>query len=70
MGWNKVQQIDDHYLWNGISNNSRFYFVHSYFIPAVECRDVAAISNYGIDIAAMIVRNNILAVQFHPEEKS
>ena len=68
MGWNKVQQIDDHYLWNDISNNSRFYFVHSYFIPAVECRDVAAISNYGIDIAAMIIRNNICAVQFHPEK--
>tara|TARA_X000000368_G_scaffold405338_1_gene382366 strand:- start:617 stop:1267 length:651 start_codon:yes stop_codon:yes gene_type:complete len=68
MGWNKVRQSKNHDLWSGISNNARFYFVHSYFIPANKSSDIAGVTNYGVDIAAMIIRNNICAVQFHPEK--
>ena len=68
MGWNKVKQLKKHNLWSHIPNNARFYFVHSYFIPAQNCQDIAGISNYGIDVAAMVIKNNICAVQFHPEK--
>ncbi|MBT8148853.1 MAG: imidazole glycerol phosphate synthase subunit HisH, partial [Gammaproteobacteria bacterium] len=68
MGWNRVTQVMDHPLWKNIANNARFYFVHSYFIAAHNCDAAAGIANYGIDIAAAIARDNIFAVQFHPEK--
>jgi len=68
MGWNTVQQCHPHPLWKGIKNNARFYFVHSYFDGAKSCLSTVGITQYGLDIAAAIARDNIFAVQFHPEK--
>ena len=68
MGWNCVKQIIEHPLWEGIPDESRFYFVHSYFVEADSSEKVAGITHYGNDFAAALAKGNIFAVQFHPEK--
>ena len=68
MGWNQVEQCD-HPLWHGIENQSRFYFVHSYYVPtSIDQNLVAGTTHYGVDLSAAIMRNNVFATQFHPEK--
>lgn len=68
MGWNCVQQNIDHPLWKGITNNSRFYFVHSYFVEPAIASQVAGVTEYGHPFAAALSRDSLFAVQFHPEK--
>jgi len=68
MGWNQVQQTMQHPLWNGIAQGTRFYFVHSYY-PAPNDRDlIAGYSLYPFPFACAVARENLFAVQFHPEK--
>jgi len=68
MGWNCVHQCSTHPMWHGIEQNSRFYFVHSYFVKPDDPQVVAATTQYGLEFVSAIVRNNLFAVQFHPEK--
>jgi imidazole glycerol-phosphate synthase subunit HisH len=68
MGWNQVMQSRTHPLWRNIPDGSRFYFVHSYYAIPVEKTAVAGTTSYGIDFASVISRENVFAVQFHPEK--
>jgi glutamine amidotransferase len=68
MGWNEVQQQMPHPLWNGIADNTRFYFVHSYYVDAVDRSLLAGQLNYGVAADAALARDNLFAVQFHPEK--
>ncbi len=71
MGWNQVQQRDSqHPMWNNIAQDSRFYFVHSFYAPAVESSICAATTDYGVQIAAAVAHENIFATQFHPEKSA
>lgn len=70
MGWNQVHQVADHPLWQGIEQDSRFYFVHSYYVHAKEPSLLAATTDYGVPINAALSRDNIFAAQFHPEKSS
>ena len=70
MGWNEVIQTCEHPLWQGIAQNSRFYFVHSYYVQADAEGLVAGRTNYGIPFAAALARDNLFAVQFHPEKSA
>ena len=67
MGWNRVTQTSDHPLWRGVPDNSRFYFVHSYYVTMDETDQVAGRSVYGREIVAAIPRA-IFLPQFHPEK--
>lgn len=68
MGWNEVRQTLSHPMWEGIPQDSRFYFVHSYF-PQPEARaDIAGESAYGVRFTCAVARANLFAVQFHPEK--
>jgi glutamine amidotransferase len=68
MGWNEVIQEKPHPLWAGIPDRTRFYFVHSYY-PAPRDRAVtAATCIYGSPFTCAVARDNIFAVQFHPEK--
>ena len=68
MGWNEVFQARPHALWQGIADGSRFYFVHSYY-PAPRDADLtAATCTYGAPFTCAVARDNIFAVQFHPEK--
>jgi imidazole glycerol-phosphate synthase subunit HisH len=68
MGWNEVLQEGVHPLWAGISDRSRFYFVHSYFPAPADRALTAATSMYGSPFTCAVARDNIFAVQFHPEK--
>lgn len=70
MGWNQVYHTVQHPLWQGIPDGDRFYFVHSYYAEAEGNADIAGRSHYGVDLAAAVARNNIFAVQFHPEKSA
>lgn len=68
MGWNEVYQTFDHPLWAGIPDASRFYFVHSYYVRVDNEVLTAGVSRYPFSFTCAIARNNIFAVQFHPEK--
>ncbi|HVS27336.1 MAG TPA: imidazole glycerol phosphate synthase subunit HisH [Burkholderiales bacterium] len=68
MGWNRVEQQQSHPLWNGIETGSRFYFVHSYYVEAGKLQQVTGVSRYPFAFACAVARENIFAVQFHPEK--
>jgi glutamine amidotransferase len=68
MGWNEVEQAQSHALWDGIAQRSRFYFVHSYFVEPADRGLTAGASLYGLPFSCAVARDNIFAVQFHPEK--
>lgn len=68
MGWNKVSQTQHHPLWENVPDNSRFYFVHSYYVESSEDSKIASTTIYGKKIVSALVDNNIFATQFHPEK--
>jgi glutamine amidotransferase len=68
MGWNEVFQAAPHPLWDGIADGSRFYFVHSYYPAPRDAALTAATCVYGVPFTCAVARDNIFAVQFHPEK--
>jgi glutamine amidotransferase len=68
MGWNEVVQARPHALWSGIPDRSRFYFVHSYYPEPADRSLTAGTCTYGISFTCAVARDNIFAVQFHPEK--
>jgi glutamine amidotransferase len=68
MGWNRVQQTLDHALWRGIPDGERFYFCHSYFFVPEEKGLESGAAEYGLPFTCAVARDNIFAVQFHPEK--
>ena len=68
MGWNRVHQEMDHPMWQGIEQDARFYFVHSYFVENNFTEIVAGTTDYAFKFAAALTTKNLFAVQFHPEK--
>nr|MBL8411324.1 imidazole glycerol phosphate synthase subunit HisH [Dechloromonas sp.] len=69
MGWNEVAQRP-HALWAGIADRSRFYFVHSYCVQHIDPALTTGVCDYGIPFTCAVGRDNIFAVQFHPEKSA
>jgi glutamine amidotransferase len=67
MGWNQVHH-GQHPLWEGIEQDERFYFVHSYYVQPKEASLIQATSRYPQDFVCAVARDNLFAVQFHPEK--
>jgi len=70
MGWNRVRHERPHPLWHSIEDNSRFYFVHSYYLEVEDPALVAATTDYGIRFTSAIGRGNVFALQCHPEKSA
>jgi imidazole glycerol-phosphate synthase subunit HisH len=70
MGWNHVRQEFAHPLWNGIPDDSWFYFVHSFHVAPSEARHSAGTTDYGERFTSAVARDNIFATQFHPEKSA
>ena len=68
MGWNEVIQTRPHALWRDIPDRARFYFVHSYFPAPSDDSLTAGSCVYGVAFTCAVARDNIFAVQFHPEK--
>ncbi len=68
MGWNTIEPTAEHPLLSGLPEEAYFYFVHSYAAVPDEPSDVLAFSRYGVRFPAVVQRNNVFGVQFHPEK--
>lgn len=68
MGWNNINPIAENTLLNGFKNESRFYFLHSYYFVCNNQQDIISTTQYGIDFSSAINHNNIFGIQFHPEK--
>ncbi len=69
MGWNQVHH-GDHVMWDGIAQDARFYFVHSYHVQPRDAAIVQATSDYPQPFVCAVARDNLFAVQFHPEKSA
>jgi len=70
MGWNEVGQAGRHPMWEGLPDRTRFYFVHSYYVIPGDSQQIAGSTSYGILFTSAVARDNIIAVQFHPEKSA
>jgi len=70
MGWNRVRQERPHPLWDGIPDESWFYFVHSFYAMPSDVRHSAGTTEYGPRFTSAVARDNIFATQFHPEKSA
>lgn len=68
MGWNQVKQVGSHPIFDGIPDETNFYFVHSYCAEPDDKSLVVGETNYGFTICSVIARGNLVATQFHPEK--
>lgn len=68
MGWNQVRQRAAHPIFEGIPDESYFYFVHSYVPEPADPSVVIGETDYGVTFASVLARDNIVATQFHPEK--
>ena len=69
MGWNEVRLLRDHPVLDGLDGED-FYFVHSYYPEPAEPADLIGETEYGVRFCAAAGRENLVAVQFHPEKSS
>ena len=70
MGWNEVAQTKPHALWEGIDDGARFYFVHSYYVDPEDRTCAAGATCHGIPFTSAVARDNIFAIQCHPEKSA
>jgi glutamine amidotransferase len=68
MGWNRIEIVRDHPLLAGVEPDHEFYFVHSYYADPADESLAVSWTDYGIRIAAVVARDNLVATQFHPEK--
>jgi glutamine amidotransferase len=68
MGWNDVAPIGIPALFNGLEQDARFYFLHSFYFEAAEESSVIATADYGRRFACAVNHRNVYGVQFHPEK--
>ena len=68
MGWNQVNQRMEHPMWENIAQDTRFYFVHSYYVSMNSDKAISGITHYGLDIVSTISAPNLFCTQFHPEK--
>lgn len=68
MGWNAVKVRKRNPLLSGIPDESYFYFVHSYYVSPQDGALITATTDYGLDFTSMVWKDNVFAVQFHPEK--
>jgi glutamine amidotransferase len=66
LGWNDFDLVQSHPILNGLSKQSTFYYVHSYYAPVTN--HTLASCSYQEPFAAVAGRDNVLGVQFHPEK--
>lgn len=68
MGWNEIRIQNNNPLFEGIPDRSYFYFVHSYYVVPEDTSIISTTTDYGIEFTSSVRKDNIFAVQFHPEK--
>jgi len=70
MGWNQIHQTTDHPLWHQIQQDSRFYFVHSYYVNPKNQNCITGTAEHGIPFNACLAQDSLFAIQAHPEKSA
>jgi len=68
MGWNQLRQRISHPIFSGIPDEANFYFTHSFYAEPEDTSVVAGTTNYGVSMCSIIIKDNLIATQFHPEK--
>jgi len=68
IGWNQVKQLVRHPIFDDIPDEANFYFVHSYYAEPEDDTVAAGTTEYGVSLCSVIIKNNLVATQFHPEK--
>jgi len=68
IGWNQVKQRLTHPVFEGIPDEANFYFVHSFYAEPEDMSVVAGTTSYGVSMCSMVIEDNLIATQFHPEK--
>ena len=68
MGWNQVSLKKEHPVFEGVPDNSHFYFVHSYYADPDDRSVIAGTTDYGVEFCSAAAWDSVVAVQFHPEK--
>jgi len=68
MGWNQIKQKFEHPVFDGIPDQTNFYFVHSYYGEPEEKSLILAETEYGVSFCSALAKDNLVATQFHPEK--
>jgi glutamine amidotransferase len=68
MGWNQVRQQIRHPIFQGIPDEANFYFAHSYYAEPSDASAVAGTTDCGLSICSVLVKDKLVATQFHPEK--
>ncbi len=68
MGWNSVHLSGSHPVFEGVPQESHFYFVHSYYADPQDEESLLGSTSYGVEFCSVAVRDNVIATQFHPEK--
>ncbi|MBI4681750.1 MAG: imidazole glycerol phosphate synthase subunit HisH [Nitrospirae bacterium] len=68
MGWNQLNIKFNNPLFNGIPDKSYFYFVHSFYVAPEDASIISTTTEYGIEFTSSVWKDNVFAVQFHPEK--
>ena len=68
MGWNTVRQEQAHPLFDGIPDEAYFYFVHSYHVAPADPATIAGTTDYGLTFPSVLIQDNVMGTQFHPEK--
>jgi len=68
IGWNQVKQRLAHPIFKSIPDEANFYFVHSFYAEPEDVSVVAGTTDYGVTMCSMIIKDNLVATQFHPEK--
>jgi glutamine amidotransferase len=70
IGWNSINSKSNHEIFAGVKNDVDFYFVHSFFCEPEETKVVAAFTEYGIEFPSVVIKDNLIGMQFHPEKSA
>ena len=68
VGWNQIKQQSAHPLFRDVSDEAFFYFVHSYYCEPAQTEIAIGETEYGVNYASVVARDNLAGVQFHPEK--
>jgi glutamine amidotransferase len=68
MGWNQVKQRFSHSVFEGIPDEGNFYFAHSFYAEPEDTSIIAGTTSYGVSMCSVIIEDNVIATQFHPEK--
>jgi glutamine amidotransferase len=68
MGWNQLEHDGSHFLLQGVASGAYTYFVHSYHCVPDDASWIVASTDYGRPFCAIVARENVYGIQFHPEK--